>query len=252
MRILLTNDDGILADGIFALYQQIKSLGDVLVVAPAVEQSAAGHAITLYHPIRVKKVSREKGFWGYAVNGTPADCVKFAIKMLMPKPPDIVVSGINAGPNVGLAVLYSGTVSAAMEGTILGFPSIAISLGTKIDPDFRYAAKFAKKLIRTVHKHGLPQGTLLNVNVPAVSAEAIRGVRITRHGSSRIVENFDKRIDPQRRDYFWLSGELVAVEDGHDVDSTALTNREISVTPIHYDLTHHKFIGALEKWKIEK
>ncbi len=252
MRILLTNDDGILAEGIFWLYQQLRTLGEVLVVAPAVEQSATGHAITLYHPLRVKKVSREKGYWGYAVNGTPADCVKIAIKVLMPKPPDIVVSGINMGPNVGLAVLYSGTVSAAMEGTVLGFPSVAVSLGTKQDPDFRYAAKFTKKLIRDVHRHGLPPGTLLNVNVPPVPEEAIKGVRITRHGSSRIVESFDKRMDPQRGTYFWLSGELVAAEEGPEVDGTALKNREISITPIHYDLTHHKFMGNLEKWKLVK
>ncbi len=252
MRILLTNDDGVFADGIFALYQSLKSLGEVHVVAPAVEQSAAGHAITLHHPLRVKKVIREKGFWGYAVNGTPADCVKFAVKVLLPKPPDIVVSGINMGPNVGLSVLYSGTVSAAMEGTVLGFSSIAVSLGTKQDPDFRYAAKFTRKLIGQVHRRGLPPGTLLNVNVPPLSAELIRGVRITRTGISRIVEHFDKRMDPQRGAYFWLSGELIAAEDAPDIDSTALRDRAISITPIHYDLTHHQFMGALEKWKLEK
>ena len=252
MRILLTNDDGILAEGIFALYQELKPLGEVHVVAPAVEQSAAGHAITLHHPLRVKKVTREKGYEGYAVNGTPADCVKFAIKVLMPKPPDIVVSGINRGPNVGLAVLYSGTLSAAMEGTVLGFPSVAISLGTKQDPDFSVAAKFARKLIGQVRKNGLPEGTLLNVNVPAVPVEAIKGVRITRLGSSRIVESFDKRLDPQRNSYFWLSGEIVAIEEGPAVDGTALKNREISITPIHHDLTHHKFMSHLEKWKLSK
>ncbi len=252
MRILLTNDDGILADGIFALYQQLKTIADVTVVAPAVEQSAAGHGITLYQPLRVRKMSREKGYSGYAVSGTPADCVKFAIKMLFPKPPDLVVSGINMGPNVGLAVLYSGTVSAAMEGVVLGLPAVAISLGTKQDPDFTYAAKFAKKIARAVHKNGLPQGTLLNVNVPALPEKMIKGVRITRHGKSRVVENFDKRLDPQLRDYFWLSGELVAVEDGTDIDATALKNGEISVTPIHYDLTHHQFLANLEKWKLAK
>lgn len=252
MRILLTNDDGVFADGIFFLYQELKSMGEVCVVAPAVEQSATGHAITLYHPLRVKKITRERGYAAYAVNGTPADCVKFAVKVLMPKPPDIVVSGINMGPNVGLSVLYSGTVSAAMEGTVLGFPSIAISLGTKQGMDFRYAAKFAKKLIRSVHRHGLPEGTLLNVNVPALPAEMIKGVRITRHGNSRVVEKFDERIDPQRGTYFWLSGELIAVEEGTHIDGTALKNNEISITPIHYDLTDHKFLGALEKWKLKK
>ncbi len=252
MRILLTNDDGIHAEGIFVLFQQIRSLGEIVVVAPALEQSAAAHAITLYQPLRVKKVMREKGFCGYAVNGTPADCVKFALKVLMPKPPDIVVSGINMGPNVGLSVLYSGTVSAAMEGVIMGFPAVAVSLGTKQDPDFRYAAKFARRLIQTVHRKGLPQGTLLNVNVPAVPPETIEGVRITRQGDTRIVETFDKRIDPQKGTYFWLSGELVAAEEGSDVDGTALKSRHISITPIHYDLTNHKFMGALEKWGLKK
>jgi len=252
MRILLTNDDGIYADGLFALYKQLRTLGEVTVVAPMTEQSATGHGITLASPLRMKKVHREKGFVGYAVTGTPADCVKFALRVLMPKMPDMVVSGINQGPNVGLSVIYSGTVSAAVEGTIIGVPSIAVSLTSHEATDFGFAAKFAKKLARTVHQKKLPPGVLLNVNIPPVPEDEIRGVRITKQGKSRVAEVLHKRVDPNERTYYWLSGELVEVEDTKESDLSVIKKNMVSITPLHYDLTDYEFMKKLSGWKIEK
>ncbi|MDP8263656.1 MAG: 5'/3'-nucleotidase SurE [Candidatus Ancaeobacter aquaticus] len=252
MKILLTNDDGIYADGLFALYKELKSLGKVVIVAPLTEQSATGHGITLSSPLRVKKVEREEGFSGYAVSGTPADCVKIALRVLMDSMPDIVVSGINQGPNVGLSVIYSGTVSAAVEGTIIGVPSIAVSLTSHEADDFSYAAKFAKKLAITTHQNGLPSGTLLNVNVPTVPEAEIKGVKITKQGNSRVAEVLHKRTDPSERTYFWLSGELVEVEDTDESDLAVTKKNYVSITPLHYDLTDYKFMEKLSQWKIKK
>ena len=169
MRILLTNDDGIYAKGIEVLHEHLSKDHDVVVVAPETEQSAVGHAITLTDPLRVKSIDRNGTFFGYAVKGTPADCVKLAVNELMKPPPDLVVSGINLGANVGINEIYSGTVSAATEGTILGVPAIAVSINTFRDPDFRPAARFVRLLVRQVKEHGLPPYTSLNVNVPAIS-----------------------------------------------------------------------------------
>jgi len=195
-------------------------------------------------------VQREKGFTGYAVTGTPADCVKFALRVLMKKMPDMVVSGINQGPNVGLSVIYSGTVSAAVEGTIIGVPSLAVSLTSHEANDFSFAAKFAKKLVRTVHGKRLPPGVLLNVNIPAVAEEDIRGVRVTKQGKSRVAEVLHKRIDPNDRTYYWLSGELVEVEDNGESDLAVIKNNMISITPLHYDLTDYEFMKKIAGWKI--
>src|SRR5579884_3334971 len=186
MKILVTNDDGIFADGIYALFKELQKLGEVIAVAPASEQSAVGHAITLMTPLRVNQVNRHGEFFGWAVNGTPADCVKLAVHALMDERPDLIVSGINLGANIGTSVIYSGTVSAATEGTILGIPSIAMSLATFANPDFSVAAKFARKLGKLVlSKGGLPSGTLLNVNVPNVPRADIRGVEVTVNSDSR-------------------------------------------------------------------
>ena len=174
-KILLTNDDGINAPGLYALYESIRTMGEVSVVAPEREMSAVGHAITLTDPLRVEKVDKRGEFFGYAVSGTPADCVKIAAWALLDEMPDLVISGINLGNNTGISIIYSGTVSAATEGTILEIPSIAISLVAFKNPDFRYAAKFAKKMAEIVLEKGLPIGTLLNINVPNVKEEEIGG-----------------------------------------------------------------------------
>jgi 5'-nucleotidase len=237
MRILLTNDDGIYAPGIFALYESLKTDYDVHVVAPEAEMSAVGHAITLSHPLRVQEVKRNGTFFGYAITGTPADCVKIAVQELLERPPDIILSGINLGANVGVNILYSGTVSAATEGAFLGFRSAAISLNTRENPDFRFAARFSKEIIRFMTETDVRSRTALNVNIPAVSPEKITGVCITRQGTARFKECFERRNDPRGNIYYWLSGETPVEDSNPDTDSVALKENKITITPVHYDLT---------------
>lgn len=251
MNILITNDDGIYSEGIRALYDSLKQIGKVTVVAPDTERSAVGHAITLSDPLRVKEVKRNGKFFGYATTGTPADCVKLAIRAFMKKRPDLVVSGINLGPNVGYSVLYSGTVSGATEGAILGIPSFAISLGTFVNPDYTFAAQFAKKIARLIIKNrGLPQGTLLNVNIPAAPATKIKGIRIVKQSKRAIEERFDKREDPRKRTYYWLTGEVVKSDGRLDADIEAIRQNYIAITPINCDMTNYDFIEQLKLWKI--
>lgn len=247
--LLLTNDDGIGAPGLGALVEALSPLGEIIVVAPASERSAVGHAITLSDPLRVDKYSCE-GFEGYAVNGTPADCVKIAYWALIKKKPDLLVSGINLGINTGINILYSGTVSAATEGTFLGIPSFAISLATFENPDFAFAASFAKKMTITLLERGLPRGIYLNVNVPALAAEEIKGVSITRQGLALFEEKFDKRTDPHGRVYYWLTGQKVDKEKALDVDDGAVQAGRVSVTPVHYDLTSYDFLDTLASWDL--
>ncbi|MCM8779814.1 MAG: 5'/3'-nucleotidase SurE [Candidatus Omnitrophica bacterium] len=249
MNILITNDDGIYSEGIFALYQALKTLGDVTVVAPDTERSAVGHAITLSDPLRVKPVKRAGKFFGYATTGTPADCVKLATRAILKKRPDIVVSGINLGPNTGYSVLYSGTVSGATEGAILGISSFAISLSTFEKPDFKPAADFAKALTRIVIKHGLPEGTLLNVNVPAAAKSKIKGVKITKQSKAVYLESYCKRQDPRKHTYYWLTGEEIKARRQEDTDIEALRKNYISITPIHCDMTDYAFTKTLKNWK---
>ncbi len=250
ITILLTNDDGINAPGLYALFDEMKNYGKVYVVAPDSERSAVGHAITLSDPLRVQNFYKNDEFFGYAVNGTPADCVKIAYWALEIIP-DILISGINLGSNTGINIIYSGTVSAATEGMFLNIPSFAISLTTFTNPNFEIAAKFAGKLSRTILKNGLPRGTLLNVNVPAVNSEdEITGVMITRQGNAMYHEEFDKRIDPQNRVYYWLTGQKVKLETEPNVDDRAILNKKISITPVHFDLTNYEFLDELREWGI--
>lgn len=249
-RILISNDDGINAPGLYALYEEMKKIGEAVIVAPDSERSAVGHAITLSDPLRVWNFEKNGSFFGYAVNGTPADCVKIAYWALLEGKPDLVVSGINLGSNTGINAIYSGTVSAATEGTILEIPSFAISLTTYKSPDFSFAAKFAKNLAKIILEKGLPRGTLLNVNVPAVKEEDIQGVVITRQGQANYEERFDKRVDPQNRVYYWLTGKKVEIVEEHDVDDTAILNKKVSITPLHYDLTNYPFLDELKSWNI--
>jgi 5'-nucleotidase len=244
-RILLTNDDGIHAPGLYALYEVLKSDFHVEIVAPESERSAVGHAITLNSPIRVQTVHKNGEFFGYAVSGTPADCVKIAVKELLDYPPDFILSGVNLGRNVGVDILYSGTVSAATEGAFLGFRSAAISLDTRKNPDFRFAAKFAREIVYFMMENGLSDGTALNVNIPAVPPEQIKEVCLTRQGVARFDERFERRTDPRGNVYYWLAGET-AIENGSlDSDSKALKEHRITITPIHYDLTCDKDLKRL-------
>ena len=252
MKILLTNDDGINAPGLYALYKEMKKHGEIFIVAPDSEKSAVGHAITLSDPLRVVDFKKNDEFFGYAVNGTPADCVKIAYWALNIKP-DILISGINLGSNTGINIIYSGTVSAATEGMFLNIPSFAISLTTFVKPKFDIAAKFAGKLSKIILKNGLPKGTLLNVNVPAVNNEdEIKRVKITRQGKAMYQEEFDKRIDPHKRVYYWLTGHKVELETEQDVDDRAILNNQISITPVHFDLTNYNFLDELDGWGISK
>jgi len=248
--ILLTNDDGIYAPGILSLKEALKGLGAVTVVAPLVEKSAVGHAITLSDPLRVQEIMRDGEFFGYAVNGTPADCVKLGAHCLMQKKPDLVVSGINQGPNTATNIIYSGTVSAAAEGVIMGIPAMAVSLASFSSLEFSVAAKTARRLSEQILNNGLPRGTLLNVNVPAVAEHELAGLRVTRQGKGRYEEAFDKRVDPNNRVYYWLTGKRLMVDKEDDVDDLAVMKNYISVTPIHYDLTDYKFLEELRRWHI--
>ncbi len=246
MKILLTNDDGIHAPGIFALYQALRTDHDLCVVAPESEMSAVGHAITLTSPLRVQEVYKNGSFFGYAVTGTPADCVKIAIQELFEGPPDIILSGINLGANVGVNILYSGTVSAATEGAFLGVRSAAISLNTLQNPDFEFAAQFSKKIIKILMESGLKSGTALNVNIPALPTDKITGVCFTRQGTSRFKEHFERRSDPRGNVYYWLSGEIPVENGNSDTDARALKDNMITITPIHYDLTCEKELKRLK------
>lgn len=251
IKILVTNDDGIYAPGIFALVNAMKELGDVSVVAPLAEKSAVGHAITVSDPLRVTEIERNGIFFGHAVNGTPADCVKIAIKCLLDQKPDIVVSGINQGSNTATNVIYSGTVSAAAEGVILGIPAIAVSLTSFSNKDFSYAGKVALHISRQVLEHGLPERTLLNINVPALPENEIREVLPAKQGKGRYEEVFDRRNDPQNRTYYWMAGKRMILDKDDDVDDVIVMQNKVAVTPIQYDLTHHEFLKELQKWKLK-
>lgn len=251
MRILLCNDDGIHAPGIRALHAAVKDLGEIDVVAPSGEQSAVGHAITLSDPIKTKKVFSDGSFFGYAVGGTPADCVKLAVCGLLKEKPDLIISGINLGPNAGISVLYSGTVSAATEGVILGIPSMAVSLTTFKDPVWDTAARVARQLAIHVSEHGLPADTLLNVNVPNLPVGELKGYAVTRMGRSRFVEVFHRRTDPRGNVYYWMDGELEQIGDVTDTDVEAIKNGYVSLTPIWFDLTHRDAMPALKSWKLK-
>ena len=249
--ILLTNDDGIYAQGILAAWTELRKIGQVEVVAPDAERSAVGHAITLLQPLRAKEVVRRNARFGYAVNGMPADCVKIAVAAILPRRPDLVVSGINLGSNTGTNVIYSGTVSAATEARIIGIPSIAVSLATFTNPNFSYAAQFTRKLASEVLERGLPERTLLNVNVPNIPADQIKGVAITRQGESRVEERFEKRTDPRNQTYYWLAGQFRLQEPRADADASMVADGYVSITPVQFDLTAHSAIDLLKDWKLK-
>jgi 5'-nucleotidase len=252
MKILVTNDDGIFAPGLTALYREMRHLGEVAVVAPDSEQSAVGHAISLSHPLRVKEVLLQGGVRGWAVTGTPADCVKIALAELLPARPDLVVSGINLGPNVGINVLYSGTVSAATEATILGVKALAFSLNTYRDADFCTAARLARQLVAEVKNWpGWPQGVCLNINLPALPANHVRGIKITRQDTGQLVEHFERRVDPRERVYYWLAEINERKDLDTETDYGALQAGFVSVTPISFDLTHYPSLATLENLSIQ-
>lgn len=244
--ILISNDDGFYSEGIKILAQKLGSLGKVITVAPDQERSAASHSLTLHRPLRVKKIAND----AYAVDGTPTDCITLGVKEILPRTPDLIVSGINKGANLGDDVHYSGTVSAAVEGGIMGIPSIAISLMGRDHFDFSGAARFAVRLAKKVLKEGLPHGVILNVNVPDLSLEKIRGHQFTKQGKRNYGDIIAERIDPRGRKYYWIGGDQFAFENIPDSDCNAVLAHYISITPIKVNLTDHEFLDKLRKWKL--
>ena len=244
--IVLCNDDGFDSVGIRSIYKELIKFSEVMIVAPETEQSAMGHAITLNQPLKIREVFENGELIGCAVNGTPVDCIKIATTDLFDRAPKMVVSGVNQGGNLGTCAIYSGTVSAASEATIEGIPSIAVSLNTFENTDFCFAAEFGAKLAKIILKKGLPEGVALNVNIPAVPRSEIKGVTITRQGKSRVIERFDKRVDPRNNTYYWMSGEMSFEEIDETADCFQVSKNYIAITPIHVDLTDYNSIDEIK------
>lgn len=251
MNILISNDDGILANGIRALIEALSPKYDVYVVAPDRERSAAGHSLTLHTPLRVEEVDAKYGSKRcWMTTGTPGDCVKIAVNAILANNelPDLVISGINHGPNLGGDILYSGTVSCAMEGALLGIPSIAVSLAslrTEYE-DFKLAAEFTAKMIERLGNYTIPPKTVLNVNVPGLEKDDIAGVAVTELGKRMFTDTYERRVDPRGKVYYWMAGELITEPEDAKTDIAAVRNNKISITPITYDLTRKGFMTELE------
>lgn len=252
MRILVTNDDGINSLGLHALVRALEREAETYVVAPEHERSATGHAITLHKPLRaVPSILPQINAKAWATNGTPADCVALGVLELLPGKPDIVISGINVGPNIGRDLTYSGTVSGAMEGTIFRIPSLAISVGAFRDTMFEVAVAFTLSLVRQITARGIPEDTLLNVNVPNLPKDQIKGVKITRQGEKRYISRLDKRTDPRGHAYYWLTGAPAPQPDVEDTDSWALAQGYISITPIRLNMTDPDTLESLKDWSLD-
>lgn len=249
MRILLCNDDGIYAEGIERLYHAVQPFGAIDVVAPEAERSAVGHAITIASPIKSRRIERPGSFSGYAVSGTPADCVKLAVAHLLPEPPDLVLSGINHGANAGISILYSGTVSGATEGAICGVPSVAFSIATFEQPIWETASRVAAQVVAKLTRHPLPPATVLNVNIPNLPFAELRGYAVVPMGASRWVEEFDERLDPRGNTYYWVDGKLQLTPGaGHENDVRMVQEGYVTLTPITFDLTAHALIEPMRAW----
>lgn len=251
MRILVTNDDGILAPGIAALARSLRSLGDVEVVAPESVQSGAAHAITFNAPLMCERVAVDGEFFGWSVDGSPADCVKLGVHELCAERPDLVVSGINAGANRGVDVIYSGTVAGAVEAAFIGIHSIAISLEAAGGFDFPRAGAIACDIVARALKIGVDSGTVLNVNIPRLDGEEPRGVKVVRQSTAPWTDSYDRRADPRGRPYFWLTdeGERGASEPA-DTDLAALRAGFVTITPLQHDLTEYKQLDRLDRaWR---
>jgi 5'-nucleotidase len=263
MKLLISNDDGVYAAGIRALANTMAEAGhDVSVVCPDRERSATGHGLTLHQPIRAEIVESlfHPAVKAWACDGTPSDCVKLALWALLDSPPELVLSGINQGANLGTEILYSGTVSAAMEGLIEGIPSIAFSLASYSSQNFEPAANFAKTLVEQLRNKSLPDSMLLNVNIPAVESSQIKGVKITLQGVRRYVDVFDKRVDPRGKTYYWLTGEVLEdaeppvnfnLPENIPIDVRVIHDNYISITPLNYNLTYPDGLKNLSEWGLE-
>ncbi|MEI8049129.1 MAG: 5'/3'-nucleotidase SurE [Bacteroidota bacterium] len=250
--ILITNDDGIHAPGLRFLIETIKPLGDILIVAPDKPQSAMGHAVTIQQPLRLHLIAETPGYREYSSNGTPADCVKLGEKVILHGKPDLIVSGINHGSNASINVLYSGTMAAVIEGAMENVPSIGFSLNDySHSADFSHCGTIITSVATNVLAKGLPDGVCLNVNIPALNGSPIKGIKVTKQAKAFWDENFDERKDPHKRDYYWLRGDFVNLDEGEDNDHWAINNNYVSIVPIQIDLTAHHMIAALKNWDLE-
>ncbi len=247
-HILITNDDGIHAPGLQVLFRHSRKLGKAVIVAPEHDNSAASHSLTMNRPLRVREVDENV----YTINGTPTDCVTIGIGKILPQKPDLVISGINPGPNLGDDVSYSGTVSAAIESTMLGIPSIAVSLAAESEPlHYETAATFICKLAIIILAKGLPQDTLLNVNVPNTTPDKIAGVAFTRRGRRLYEDAIKETYDPWGRKHYWIGGGTPSFDAGEDTDSAAISVNKISITPMHLDPTNYKALNLLQQeWTV--
>ena len=250
--ILVCNDDGIHAPGIRALVEAVEHLGDVVVVAPDRPQSGMGHAVTIGEPLRIQQ---KTGLFGrhqaYETTGTPVDCVKLAVDRILHRKPDLLVSGINHGSNSSINVIYSGTMSAAVEGAIEGIPSVGFSLcNYALDADFTLAQQVATQVTQLIMANGLMPNTLLNVNIPNITGNDYKGLKICRQSAAKWKENFEERTDPYRKKYYWMVGEFQLLEHSTDTDEWALQNNYISIVPTMFDLTDHQRIGAINNWDL--
>jgi 5'-nucleotidase len=249
--ILVSNDDGITGPGLLPLKQALAAVGEVTIIVPDRQRSASGHTKTMHKPLRIQETSLADGSFAYSSTGAPSDCVALAVLGFLPTMPDLVISGINLGANVGHDITYSGTLAAAFEGTISGIPSIAASLDTYEGGDFSYAARFVASLAREVLTRGLPKDVLLNVNVPNVPQEEIAGVKITRLGRRLYRDELIRRKDPRGRDYYWIGGERPSGRtDDEGTDIWALASNCVSITPIQLDMTDYEFVERLRTWDV--
>lgn len=247
--ILVTNDDGITAPGLRALIDVVRPFGKIVVVAPDKPQSGTSHSVTMHHPLRLKKIRNEAGFVEYSSNGTPADCIKLAYKIILKRKPNLLISGINHGSNSSINIIYSGTMAAVFEGAMAGVPSIGFSLlQFETDADFSAARFYAGRIIREVMSRKLPEGICLNVNIPYVPADEIKGIRICRQAGGTWLEDFDVRKDPKGEDYYWLKGIFARIGDGEDTDEYALEHNYVSIVPVNFDFTDYPAIGQLKQW----
>ena len=249
--ILVTNDDGITAPGLRTLISVMNTIGDVVVVAPDSPQSGMGHAITVNSTLYIENVEIDGKQPEYSCSGTPADCVKLAVREILHRTPDICVSGINHGSNSSINVIYSGTMSAALEAGIEGIPAIGFSLlDYNWNANFEHCKSYVETITRQVLEHGLPDGVVLNVNMPNLEKEHIKGIKVCRQARANWVEEFDKRTNPMGRDYYWLAGKFVNNDNGEDTDEWALANGYVSIVPVQFDLTAHHTIQQLNTWKL--
>ena len=243
--ILITNDDGIDSDGIFALWKAMSQLGDAYVVAPDIDRSASSNSMTISKPLKVKTVTKLNRFSGYSVNGTPVDCVKIAVKSLLKNKPDVLISGINNGSNLGDNIIYSGTVAAATEGAMLGIPSIAVSLDSHKPTDYNCAKYFSALIVKNVLKNGLSKGVVLNVNIPNIKKNQINGVRITKQGNQSFEDEYEKQADNKGVSEYMIKGKIVDNDNSVDYDGKAVKENYVSITPIQYNLTELSYVEKL-------